>query len=337
VSLRGRWNKSFQAPSLVQISQESQPSVTPFPGILTVFDPLLLKPGVPNPGLLPILAIQGTDSPLLPQKARDYNLGIDISPPFIDGLNLHLTYYNINYSGQIGTPPLGFGQFYNVPGFQNLYIINPTQAEAQTFLANAGVPSSLIAQAIAGALAQGGTAANIAYVVADVRALNIAVTKTDGFDFGFDFHHPVSFGSIDASFNGSLSKTSLTAADGTNYQPDQAGIDGTDFGSVAKIGVNVGDNFSGQLTWNHKAGFTLSVPAQLGQLKVGAFDTFDLFMKYDVTRGGLPPITLSLGINNLFDKGPPIYRGNGNGAFAAGYANGSTIGRLVQLGASVKF
>ena len=68
---------------------------------------------------------------------------------------------------------------------------------------------------------------------------------------------------------------------------------------------------------------------------MGAYNTFDLYTQYDVKRSGLPPITLSLGITNMFDTNPPIYRGNAAG-FGAGYAH-STLGRVFQLGANVKF
>lgn len=332
IGLRARWNKSFQAPAVVQLAQASAPTVGVNPAFIVPFVPLLVNPAVPfNNG--PIVSVQGTVSRLEPQKARDYNLGFDISPPFIEGLNLHFTYFNIVYSGQIGTPPLGFGQFYGISTFTPLYIMTPTIAQLQTFLAASGASATDITNAVASVNAQGGNA----YVVADVRARNLGISKVHGYDFSFDYSRPVSFGTIYANFSASLSKQAINAADGVNFGVNQAGLDGSDFNFVTRVGANVGDNFRGQLTWNHLDGYNLSVPAQLNQTKVGSFNTFDVFMQYDVKRENLPPITLSLGVNNVFDKAPPIYRAVSAGSGLGGFANGSTVGRVVQLGASVKF
>lgn len=331
ISLRGRWNKSFQAPSVVQLSQAASPSTGVFPAFIVSAVPLLKNPAVPFNGG-PIVAVQGTVSPLQPQKAKDYNLGFDISPPVIEGLNLHFTYFNIVYSGQISAPPLGSGPFYSVSSFAPLYIMTPTIAQVQSFLTAAGATPSDIANAIANVNAQGGNA----YVVADIRARNLGISKVNGFDFGFDYHRNVSFGSIDASYSGSFTNRAVSAADGVNFLPNQAGVDGTRFNSIGRIGANVGENWQGVFTWNHLAGFKLSVPAQLNQMDVGSFDTFDLFVQYDIKREGLAPINLSLSINNIFDTSPPLYRGVA-AATAGGYWNGSTIGRLFQLGASVTF
>ena len=331
ISLRGRWNKSFQAPSVVQLSQASSPTVGVFPSFVANAVPLLKNPAVPFNGG-PIVAVQGTVSPLQPQKARDYNLGFDVSPPVVEGLNLHFTYFNIIYRGQISAPPLGSGPFYNVSSFAPLFVMTPTLAQLQSFLTATGATPSDIANAIANVSAQGGNA----YVVADIRARNLGITKVNGFDFGFDYHRNVSFGSINASYSGSFTKSALIAADGVNFLPNQAGVDGTRFNSIGRIGANVGENWQGVFTWNHLAGFKLSVPAQLDQMDVGAFDTFDLYVQYDIKRDELPPISLSLSVNNIFDANPPLYRGVAAGT-AGGYWNGSTIGRLFQLGASVKF
>lgn len=330
-AVRARWNKSFQAPSLVQLSQAQSPFLGIYGAAILGFVPLLQNPSVPLNGG-PIVALQGTVLPLQPQKARDYNLGFDFSPRPIPGLGIHFTYFNIVYSGQISSPPLGSGPFYNVAGFQSLFVMTPTNAVLQSFLASRGASPTDITNAIAQVNNQGGTA----YVVADIRARNLGITKVKGFDIAFDYHHDVSFGSIDVSFSGSLTTSILPAADGVTYLPNQAGIDFTAFNSVARLGANVGDNFRALLTWNHLAGLTLTAPAALGQTQVGAFNTFDLYVQYNLKQNNLPPITLSLGVNNLLDTDPPLFRGVAAGT-AGGYYNGSTVGRFVQLGASVKF
>lgn len=334
INLRARWNKSFQAPSVVNLAQAGSPTIGVNPGFIVNFVPLLRNttPGAPAFNGGPIVAVQGTVSPLQPQRARDYNLGVDISPPFIEGLDLHLTYFNIDYRGTIGSPPLGFGRFYEVASFQNLFIMLPTSAQLQQFLTNSGAPAAAVANAVAAVNAQGGAA----YVVADVRQRNLGVTKINGFDISFDYRRPVSFGTIYANFNSTLVNSALTANDGINFNPDTAGVNGSRFNHTLTVGATVGDGFRGQVTWSRRAGYQLNPAAQLGQTTVGAFNTFDLFLQYEMKQGSLPPLTLSLGVDNIFNKAPPIFRG-ADAAGNAGYANGNPLGRVFHLGASLKF
>lgn len=330
VNMRARWNKSFQAPSIVNLSQAGSPIVGVNPGFILNFVPQLRNPAVPVNGG-PLVAIQGTVSPLSPQRARNYNFGLDISPPFIDGLDLHVTYFNIDYRGTIGQPALGFGPFYDVPAFQSSFIMLPTIAQIQSFLTARNVSASDIANTIATVNAQGGNA----YAIADVRQRNLGVTLTNGWDFAFDYRSNTGFGAIYANFNSTFINSSRTAADGSNFRPEDAGLDGSRFTSTLTLGAEVGEKFRGQLTWSHRGGYRLGTAAQLGQTRVGSFNPIDLFMQYDLEQGSLPPITLSLGVDNMFNSAPPIYRANSN--TGSGYANGSPLGRVFHLGASVKF
>jgi len=202
----------------------------------------------------------------------------------------------------------------------------------QTFLANAGVRASDIANTVATINAQGGKA----YIVADIRARNLGISLVRGIDVSADMHKDVSFGTIYASFNGSYTLKAVNAADGVTFAPDQSGIDFSAFNWVAVLGAKIGQDFRGQVTWNHVSGFNLSAPAQLNQTKVGSFNTFDLFLQYDLKHSSLPPITLTLGVSNMFDTRPPLYRGT-DISFGSGFAGAETLGRVVQLGASVKF
>jgi iron complex outermembrane receptor protein len=103
------------------------------------------------------------------------------------------------------------------------------------------------------------------------------------------------------------------------------------------LGANV-RAFRAQATWNHTSGFaippTLSVPVQN---RVKAFDTVNLFFKYDVPGDSLllKDLSFTLNVNNVFDQDPPVLLRNGQNE--NGYANGFTIGRMFILGVSKKF
>jgi iron complex outermembrane receptor protein len=335
IGLRARWNKAFQAPSLATIAQATSPVVNTFSNVFVQFDPFVLNPNFPNNGGA-IVYTTGTVSPLKPQRARDYNLGFDISPPVLPGLSVHFTYWNIHYTNQISPPPFGISNtFFSVPAFQSLVLANPTIAQLTSFLQGTGASAASIAQSVATVNALGGKV----YEVADARSRNLGITKAQGFDIGADYRRATSFGSIYANFNSSLTTKVVNAADGANFGRNQAGVDVTDFNSTTSIGATVGQTFRAQVTWNHIAGFDLSAAAGLGQTKVSSFDTFDIFAQYELKQGSLPPITFSLGVNNLFNTNPPIYNGsvqNTTSVLHTGYAY-STLGRVVQIGASVKF
>jgi iron complex outermembrane receptor protein len=332
IGVRARFNRSFQAPSLVQLAQATTPTVGVYPGFLTTVVPLLVNPAVPPNGG-PIVAEQGTVSPLEPQRSRAYNLGFDISPPLLTGLSAHFTYYNIQYEGQISAPALGSGVFWGVPTFENLVLSLPTLAQIASFLGARSVPASLIANTLAQVQAQGGKA----YYVADIRARNLGLTYVNGFDVAFNYSHPVPFGTVYASFNSSYTNEAINAADGVTFTTNQAGINSSRFNFSTVFGTTVGESFRGQLTWNHLNGFSLVPPAQLGQTSVAAFNTVDLYSQYDLKQKLSVPITLSLGITNVFNTNPPVYYGvgPGGGTTGAGYA-GTTLGRVFYLGAEVK-
>jgi iron complex outermembrane recepter protein len=329
IGLRARFNRSFQAPSLVQLAQASTPTVGVYPGFLTTVDPLLINPAVPwNGG--PIVAEMGTVSPLEPQRSRAYNFGFDINPPVLEGLSAHVTYFNIQYEGQISAPALGSGIFWGVPTFENLILSLPTLPQLASFLAARNVPASLVANTVALVQAQGGNA----YYAADIRARNLGLSYVKGFDVSFNYSHPVSFGTVYANFNSTYFSQAITAADAVNFTPNQAGINGPRFNAATVLGATVGEDIRAQLTWNHLNGFSLEPPVQLGQTHVDAFNTVDLYGQYELKRLASVPITLSLGITNVFNTNPPAYNGS-NPAFGNGYA-GSTLGRVFYLGAEVK-
>lgn len=48
-------------------------------------------------------------------------------------------------------------------------------------------------------------------------------------------------------------------------------------------------------------------------------------------------LSLTLGVNNVFDQDPPVRYVGGATPSQFGYINGSTIGRLVQFGFNKKF
>lgn len=347
LNLRANWNKSFQAPSPADLAFTTPTLTYRAPTIYSQV-PLLVNSTTNIGGLagggrtgastaFGFLNIGGTAAGLQPQKATNFSLGFDLSPPMISGLTLKFSYFHIDYSGVISIPPHGSQPTYWA-NFPDLYAMNPTYAQVDAILTAANISAAQRATALTSANCSP-TLCNL-YVISDDRGRNLGNAKVSGLDLGFDFRQETGFGSIFANFNGtyllnfqtSPSATAPLSVNGVGNQSAAQSVQRFNFTST--VGFGVGKDFRAQLKWNHTDGYDLLQAAGLGQTKVTPFNTFDFFSSLDVDQGGLPPFTLSLGVTNLFGQNPPNFNGSGGTAF--GYV-GSTLGRVVSVGASVKF
>jgi iron complex outermembrane receptor protein len=353
ITLRGKWNKAFQAPSPANLAN-SGGSAQSFPGVYEEYVPDLVNPN-PNTALgtlggggragavfgNPFISIQGSNPHLQPQRATTYDLGFDISPPVVPGLTLHVTYFHIDYRGIIGMPPEGSSPAFWTQ-FPSNYAMNPTYAQVVAIMQAAGISASQMATALNSNGVNCTAASCNLYSISNILTTNLGGAKVAGLDLGFDYRHPVSFGSIYAKFNGTYMLNYQTSPSPTAaYSPNGVGNSLSDNGLISRfdfvgtLGATWGEHFLAQLKWNHIDGGNVAPDnLGLGQTYQSAFNTFDFFAKYDVSRKGLPPIGLTLTITNMFNTSPPAFNG-GNGS-QNGYADG-TVGRLIQVGASVKF
>ncbi len=194
-----------------------------------------------------------------------------------------------------------------------------------------------------------------------------------GIDFAVNYRTTTSFGGFDARVSGNyvLSRKTQSGVGApvvdqlktTNeLAPGQVAPNGLRIVNdavsrlqlSASIGADIG-GFRAEATLNHSAGYDVvrcdpttipvcnpsatGVPTASGkpQDRVGAFNTVNLFFKYDVPGESLllRDLSLTVNVNNVFDTDPPIYRSIGNQR--AGYDNGFTLGRLIQIGIAKKF
>ncbi|MEY2943325.1 MAG: hypothetical protein RLY97_1339, partial [Pseudomonadota bacterium] len=158
----------------------------------------------------------------------------------------------------------------------------------------------------------------------------------DGLDVGINYRRQTGFGSIDASTNLNYELNRLQSQSATAALADLLLRDASRYKFRSTLGATIG-NFRSQITWNHSHGYDISpvlaTTISTGQTHVASYNVIDLFFKYDVKSADL---AFTLGINNVFDKAPPVYKAQQIGT-PNGYANGNTVGRLVQLGVSKKF
>jgi iron complex outermembrane recepter protein len=340
--IRGQWGKSFSAPSLAN-SADADPSAANWNSgfVFGIFVPASAYSTLAGLGYAPpvsgnsnILTVSGGSNSLKPQTAQTWSVGADLDP--VPGARLSATYWNVKYEDLIASP-LGTAagnptQF--LSQFLTSYKVNPTQADINAALASATIVNNSPCTPQPTCL----------YMIGYYGTQNLGKFHQDGIDFALTYNADTSFGSIDASWAGTyiLNRKQSIAAAAPLIDQIPAGFSRLSWRT--QLGANIGQ-LRAQAAWNHTHGydFTPGNAALAGfypaQNHIGSFNTVDLFFKYDFDgEGVMKDLALTLNVNNLLDTDPPVrYIGGGATPAAFGYANGLTIGRLIQVGFSKKF
>jgi len=109
----------------------------------------------------------------------------------------------------------------------------------------------------------------------------------------------------------------------------------------AMVGAQIGA-LRAQAALNHTAGYPLDPAVGFNgqQTHVSSFDVVDLFFKYDLSGNVVfSNASVSLGISNVFDRDPPVYKLQNIVIGLNGYASnsGGTLGRFIQIGVAKGF
>ena len=183
--------------------------------------------------------------------------------------------------------------------------------------------------------------------------LNLGSTRTSGVDLGIDYSMRLAeYGSVNVAMLGTLLnkfETEEIAGQGTYdcvglYGPNKCGAPKSKWRHKLRTSWATPWNMDVAVTWRHLGSVELqatsSNPLLSGTVnavdrELAARNYIDLAGSYRVTKG----LTVSGGVNNVFDKDPPI-----TSQLATGAGNGNTypsiydaLGRKVFLNATYKF
>ncbi|MET1753994.1 TonB-dependent receptor [Novosphingobium sp. RD2P27] len=349
LGLRANYSTSFNAPSPVDQlgSERNLLQLTPF----NVF----VRPGE-SPAVQGLVALTGAVPELQPQTAETYSFGFDIDPPFVSGLKISASYYNVSFDDIIRQPSPNLTIFQNFPG--NI-ITDPAGLTVEQLRSYAALAPNG-AELINGTIIPGRcpntaptTRCNV-YEFVDFRTGNYGRTKIEGLDFSANYRMTTGFGGIDLGASGNYQFTRRTqVGPGAPVVNDLLpGGNVSRFQLQASAGADIGA-FRAQVTLNHSAGFrvlrcdTTTTPAcaptsasALPQDRVADFNTVNLFLRYAVPSESalLRDLEFTVNVNNLFDQDPSQYRLTGTSQSSSGYYNNFfTVGRLVQFGVAKKF
>jgi iron complex outermembrane receptor protein len=345
LTIRGNWGTSFNAPSLTDTAGAVDTRLQIFNYLVLVAAgaaPLLTHPTIPlasGPNILGNVALlpAGGNVLLKPQEAETYSVGADFEPAFIPGLKLSATYYNIDFTNAIQVAAPTSNVF--TSQFAQFALVDPTAAEVRARLGPNFQTTGLFAPASLDALCTSRTPSSpcfYPYVFYDFRRQNVGTVKTDGIDFAASYLRPTRFGSINANIAGTRVLNRKEQAIAGAPVIDALATDRVKLFLSASLGATVG-NFTAQSTLTHNGGYRLGTPAGT-QTEVGSFSVVDLFFAYNFEGDGvLGGTSLTLNVNNVFDQDPPFFNGCTQFSSYCGFANGSTLGRLVQFGIRKRF
>ncbi len=323
VTIRGNWGTSFTAPNALDQLGGLNNTITAF-----TFNPFQ-PAGNPAPAGSNTVAIQGSQSPLKPQEATTWSVGVDLEPT--QGMKLSASYYDVRFTNIIRIPTPNADIFTDFASTN--FVARPgapiTNAQALAFAAQVPGGTSVVQNLI-----NNGTAI---YSLIDFRTGNYGVLDLSGLDLSANYIRDTGFGSLDFAINANVQLTRKEQVSPTGAARDALALDASKLSLSASAGANVGD-FRAQVTWYHSQGYDLTpTNSAPPQTHIGSFNTVNLFFKYDVPGESMlfKDLSLTLNVNNLFDTDPPeLRRTNPNDR---GYGNGFTLGRMISFGISKKF
>jgi iron complex outermembrane receptor protein len=315
LTIRGNWGTSFHAPSLADLGDAVDSRVTSLP-----ISPLLAPGATPGDFLRPTWIIAGGNPDLKPEEADTVSFGFDWLPKsvMLDGLSVSATYFYVDFTDQLTLPPFLEPGFFENPSYQDFFIVNPTLEEVQEIAGGMRVENGTDVESL--------YATAPPYILFDARRANLGSVKVDGIDFDVHYLTPVREGMLFAGVAGSYA-----------LNRDEQAIDGAATENGLEFGVSRLQVIT-QLGWsqgpatlnlrvNHNSGFEAT-----REVNVHSFTTTNLYAAYVFEGSGWRgDTTVSVNVDNMLDVEPPYYDS------ITGFANGSTLGRVLYLGIQQKF
>lgn len=344
--IRGMFQRAVRAPSLAEIGLPRTPSTgdldnDPCEGSNPVGDSALtqlcIDTGVPAAAIGNVVSIisgqinnfVGGNTQLQPEEADTFTFGVVVTPESIPELSVTLDWYSIEVTDVVS-------QISEQNIVDACYLIEK----------DAG---SQFCSLISRNNINGGLTGPKDFGV-DVSLVNAAFLKFEGVDFTVNYGLDLGNSTLDLGLNGTyvISKEQQDA----DFLPvdECAGLLGntcTDPGSewrwIQTTNWRMGD-LAVQLRWQYIDGVTQDAivldgadPSQFAVTKIPSYNYFDLFASY-----GLNDVwTVRAGVENLFDKSPPITGNdwggtlqNSGNTFPATY---DPIGRYFFAGVNARF
>jgi outer membrane receptor protein involved in Fe transport len=344
VKLRGGYNRAVRAPNIFELFDAPAVRIAGNGDPCSGSKPTATLAACERTGVTPAQfgnisncidgqcsALTEGNTTLQPEKADTYTWGLVYTPTYLKNFNFSMDYFTIDIADAIGTIPFTTSLNSCIAG-----------------------PSPLCANIRRG---PGGILFGQAGFITE-QTINTGSESTSGIDFAASYKHDLDFldagdlGSIVLNFNGTWTAALQTTPLSGGGSFDCAGLFGETCGSptpqwrhqVRATWVTPWDaNLS--VDWRHLSSVGFDGNSSNPILNQGFFDTvtqnissfdyFDLSGTWQIAHN----IQLRAGVNNIFDRDPPIVD-----SLVAGGSNGNTypgtydvLGREIFAGINVKF
>ncbi|GIK49887.1 MAG: TonB-dependent receptor [Alphaproteobacteria bacterium] len=308
LSLRASWGQSFKGP---QFSQMLGDIVLSYTTVTAAQDPLA------DNGSTGILSVAGSNGGLRPETAENWTAGFDYSPSWADGLNLHATYFDIDFSDRIFSAGNVLSILANPAGYESILFRDPSPALIAQYLALGAPPS-------------GSLPADGVELIIDRRLVNLSSQRIRGVDLSADMTLDSDWGAFDLFINASgmleFEQVLIPGAAPVDMRNTVNGV--IDWRFRAGLAYRL-DDWAAVITANYANGYrdTLSLPNR----EVDSQTTWDLRLARTWREQGNdgPGFQASLNVINALDEDPPFVNNPTGYAFDA--SNASPLGRIISL------
>ncbi len=321
LAFRATYSTSFRAPLLSETV--GLYNVFLFPAGLLYLDPSTAPTGV-------AAAVIGANPAVRPERSKSWTAGSDWSPPFIPGLTVNATYYDIRFSNRI-TLPTEQIVVVGDPALEPIVTRSPDIGLVTSLFGGAG---QLLDFSGPGFTNGGATAADVAVIV-DARIANTAETRTSGLDLAIRYVRPI--GEHQLRFDANINRVfrfddRLTASSpvirtlNTPFHPVDLRARGVASWNYRRASASVALNYTDDYR-DSRAG---------RDEHITSFTTVDLGFAYQISAdvpGPTRGLRLSFNVQNLFDRDPPRLDPEPGFTRGIGYdpVNASGRGRAIAL------
>ena len=315
-SLRASYGESFQTPGFQELGSDNFVSVAP-----GVFFPQPPGTTPPFPG---VIFLSGGNPNLGPEESVAWTTGFDYQPESLDGFELNVTYFAIDFEERIGTPGQSFLTLFVTPeGFGDALTFNPDPASVSALFTNPTIsnPFSVLESDVGAIL--------------DARFQNLAATEIRGLDITASYTKQTDIGLLSFGFNGSRLFDFIEQAGPTSDAVQALGTfnNPVDLRFRTSIGWNQsGFNVVAFVNYVDDYTNTTVTPEEA----IDSWTTVDLNLSYDASfnfdDSALKGTVFRLNIQNLFDEAPPfVSRSSPFTALNFDGVNANALGRNISF------
>lgn len=317
VSLKASWGRSFKAPTVDQR----------YAGRISYLWDADEMGGSGYPPGSTLLMSYGGNPALKPERANTATASIDLHPEAMPGLDVELSYFHIDYTERVAQPIVFLSNTLSDPAYAQFITYNPTLQQQQDLLKQYGDvfynfsgsdtydPTKVIA-------------------IATDQYINAYKQRASGIDLNGSYR--IKFASSQLTLSGAASWLKSSQQDGVDVPTFN--LSGTTF-HPAKLNARFGAVWQrGGLSASGFVNYTQGVISPLLPVieKTSSFTTFDTTLVYQTHAGhaALDGLVMSLGVQNLFNRKPPLFTPPSIDYEPYDSTNYSAIGRSVNLSLS---